>query len=129
MNLVKGLFTTAVEEEVLLTGGGDGVIKIWSINSLSGDGLVLLEKFKNPGFNVLSMVDSGRFLYAGLSNGVAHIYNLTSRQLVHKLSIPYNDVTSIQTLSGVALCGTSLGWVKVGPNYLKSGSCTNVLEI
>lgn len=113
MLLVKGLFNHDRDEEVLITGGGDGTIKLWSIDALSSFGLTQTTKFKNPNSNVLSLCSRASFLYAGLSGGTAHIYNLASSQLVHKLQVGHGDVSQILMSRFSILCGTSQGWVKV----------------
>lgn len=113
MILIKGLFTHDREEEVLVTGAGDGTIKLWSLDSLGSEGLVLITKFKNSGSNVLSLSYRGSFLYAGLSDGVANVYNLASNQLVQRLQIGHGDISQILVSTDSILCGTSQGLVKV----------------
>lgn len=112
MLLIKGLFTHDREEEVLVTGAGDGTIKLWSLDSLGTEGLVLIHKFKNSG-NVLSLAYRGSFLFAGLSDGVANVYNLASNQLVQRLQIGHGDISQILVSTNSILCGTSQGLVKV----------------
>jgi len=113
MLLAKGLFQDDHEEEVLITGGGDGTIKLWKVEDLSDANLIELFKFQNKGNNVLSLAYDGFFLYAGLADGYAHIYNLSSCQLIQKLSIGHGDVSQIQSSCGSIICGTSEGWLKV----------------
>lgn len=111
MLLVKGLFNDDGDREVLVTGGGDGFIKLWAYSE-SGQ-LKLIAQYNNDGFSVLSLVFGGLFLYAGLSNGVVQVYNLSSNQLVHTIyACPTGDVTSVQVLAGMPLVGTSLGQIK-----------------
>ncbi|KIW90562.1 uncharacterized protein Z519_09209 [Cladophialophora bantiana CBS 173.52] len=112
MLLVKGLFTRGRDEEVLITGGGDGTIKLWSIDGLSESGPKQITKFKNADSNVLSLSYRGSFLYAGLSDGIAHIYNLASNQLVQRLQVGHGDVSQILVGVESILCGTSQGWIK-----------------
>lgn len=113
MTVFRASFVGSDEEEVLITGGGDGAIKVWGLAHLWSEGLVQIHKFKTPAHSVLSLAHSGPFLYAGLSDGGIYIYNLSSQQLVQRLAVPYGDLNSIRVLGGVALCGTSRGWVKV----------------
>ena len=113
MLLVKGPLHRGRDEDVLITGSGDGVIKLWSIDALSSDGLVQLTKFKNVDSNVLSLSYRGSFLYAGLSDGTANVYNLASNQLVQRLSIGHGDVSQILVTTDSILCGTSQGRLKV----------------
>ena len=114
MLLAKGLFRHDGEEEVLITAGGGGDIKLWRIDDLGEPGLVKLFQFKNKGCSALSLACSGSFLYAGLSEGVCHIYNLSSCQLVQRLSMGIADVSQVQMGQDMICCGTSDGHVKVG---------------
>ncbi|KIW78052.1 hypothetical protein Z517_07885 [Fonsecaea pedrosoi CBS 271.37] len=112
MLLVKGLFNRVGDEEVLISGAGDGTIKLWSIDNLAEFGPRQITKFKNADSNVLSLSYRDSFLYAGLSDGRAHIYNLASNQLVQKLQVGHGDVTQILVSTESILCGTSQGWIK-----------------
>jgi di- and tripeptidase len=131
MLLAQNLHHPDVEKEVLVTGSGDGTIKIWAIDSLETAGLVVAtHKFKNASASVLSLAQNGIFLYAGLANGRVHVYNLDSQQLVQKINVGYDDVTTIQVVDGVAFCGTSNGLLKVlDPGEHEKLSLTVVLAI
>lgn len=113
MVLVKGLFDHNKDEEVLITGAGDGTIKLWSLDALATAGIRQIAKFKNPGTNVLSLAYKSSFLYAGLSDGTANIYNLASGQLVQRLNVGHGDVSQIVVSADSILCGTTQGWLKV----------------
>jgi di- and tripeptidase len=101
------------ETEVLVTGGGDGSIKIWSLCELETAGMLLIHRFKNISASVLSLAHNGVFLYAGLADGRVQVYNLDSQQLVQKINVGSGDVTTVQVMDGVAFCGTSNGLLKV----------------
>jgi di- and tripeptidase len=113
MLLVKGAFHHDPEEELLISGGGDGTIKLWSIDNLEKEGLMLLDKFKNEGLGVLSMAYSDTFLYVGFTNGKVHVYSLDSMQLVHRLEVKCGDIGAIEVISGKTFCGGSGGYIKV----------------
>lgn len=113
MLLAQGLHYHHAEIEVLVTGGGDGTIKIWSLYELETAGLVALYKFKNDSSSVLTLAHDGTFLYAGLASGLVQVYNLDSQQLVQKINVGSSDVTTIQVVNRVAFCGTSNGQLKV----------------
>ena len=103
---------------ILVSGGGDGNIKLWRLTEHRPGGIMLIHKFKALGFNVLSLAYSGLFLYAGLSEGNVQVYSLTSRQLVRKLTLPHGDINTLSILAGVTLCGTASGWIRVRTQIL-----------
>jgi di- and tripeptidase len=113
MLLVKGAFHHDPEEELLISGGGDGTIKLWSIDNLEKEGLMLLDKFKNEGLGVLSMAYSDTFLYVGFTNAKVHVYSLDSMQLVHRLEVRCGDIGAIEVIGGKTFCGGSGGYIKV----------------
>jgi di- and tripeptidase len=114
MLLAQSLNHHDAEKEILVTGGGDGTIKMWSLNDLDTAGLVIIHKFKNASASVLSLAHNGAFVYAGLANGRVQVYSLDSRQLVQKINIGPDEVTTLQVMDGVAFCGTSNGLLQVG---------------
>ena len=110
--LVKGLFQHDAEEEVLISGDGGGTIRLWRYDNAQSGHLVQVYSFKEKGSSVLDMSLSGLFLYVGLSNGAANIYNLSSCQLIQRLHVGHGDVTQIMGFNGSILCGTSGGIMK-----------------
>ena len=124
MLLAKGLFQNDADEEVLITGGGGGTIKLWRVQGTGNAGLLELFKLKNKGYSVLSLAYSGPFLYAGLTDGVVHIYNLSSCQLVQKLKVGHGDVAQLQMSCGSIICGSSEGWLtQFNSQFAQVASC------
>ena len=119
MVVIPTLHNDIGERDSLVTGAGDGTIKLWDLMSLGSSGLTQSYKFKIPDRSVLSLACSGIFLYAGLSDGNIYVYSLTSKQLVQQLIVPYGDVNTVRILGGVVFCGTSRGNVEVF-SYLDS---------
>jgi len=111
MILAKGLLEDGTDQEVLITADGKGTIKLWTTGALGDAGLQLLHKLKSKGSSVLNLAYKAPFLYAGLSNGQAHIYNLISQQLVQKLDACDTGITQIQILGSDFFCGANGGSV------------------
>ncbi|PYH91075.1 Zn-dependent exopeptidase [Aspergillus ellipticus CBS 707.79] len=112
MRLVRGLIESAPTEEVLLTGAGDGVVKVWRLEQDKENGVPSqIAKLQN-GDPVLSIAVEGSFLYCGLAGGALNIWNLDSRQLVKRISMHTGDLWAVDIIHGVAVCGDSNGIIK-----------------
>lgn len=112
MLLVKGLIESAPSEEALLTGAGDGVVKLWRLGQEPGAAPTQIAKLQN-GDPVLSIAVEGSLLYCGLAGGALNIWNLDSQQLVKRIARHTGDLWAVHVIQGVAICGDSTGTVKV----------------
>ncbi|KAL4785263.1 hypothetical protein BJX76DRAFT_325089 [Aspergillus varians] len=112
MSLVRGLLESSPNDEVLLTGAGDGVVKLWRLEQDKADvAPTLMAKLQNTD-PVLSVAVDGSFLYCGLSGGALNIWNLDSRQLVKRIAAHTGDLWAVDIIHGMAVCGDSNGIVK-----------------
>ncbi|PLB41385.1 glutamine amidotransferase subunit DUG2 [Aspergillus candidus] len=112
MRLVRGLVESAPTEEVLVTGAGDGVVKLWRLEQdKSNAAPSQMAKLEN-GAPVLSLAVDGSFLYCGLAGGALNIWNLDSYQLVKQITTQTGDLWAVDIIHGVAVCGDSNGIVK-----------------
>ncbi|PWY78344.1 WD repeat protein [Aspergillus heteromorphus CBS 117.55] len=112
MRLVRGLIESAPNEEVLLTGAGDGVVKMWRLEQEKENGVPSqIAKLQN-GDPVLSLAVEGSFLYCGLAGGALNIWNLDSHQLIKRISMHTGDLWAVDIIHGVAVCGDSNGIIK-----------------
>ncbi|KAJ5595211.1 uncharacterized protein N7459_001419 [Penicillium hispanicum] len=111
MLLVKGLIESAPSEEALLTGAGDGVVKLWRLGQEPGAAPTQIAKLQN-GDPVLSIAVEGSLLYCGLAGGALNIWNLDSQQLVKRIVRHTGDLWAVHVIQGVAICGDSTGVVK-----------------
>ncbi|KAJ5387645.1 hypothetical protein N7509_010186 [Penicillium cosmopolitanum] len=111
MLLVKGLIESAPSEEALLTGSGDGVVKLWRLGQTPGAAPTQIAKLQN-GDPVLSIAVEGSLLYCGLAGGALNIWNLDSQQLVKRISRHTGDLWAVHVIQGVAICGDATGVVK-----------------
>jgi di- and tripeptidase len=113
MALVRGLIESAPLEEVLLTGAGDGTVKIWRLSAKANGTPVQLAKLDNGSDAVLSIDIEGPLLYCGLENGSLNIWNLESSQLVKQMASHSGELWTTDVVKGFAFTGDSEGVVKV----------------
>lgn len=114
MILVRGLVESSPSEEVLLTGSGDGTVKLWRLSGKDSDSApVEWAKLDNGSDAVLSLAVEGPLLYCGLEGGALNIWNLDSLQLVKQITEFQGDLWAVDIIKGVAICGDSNGVVKV----------------
>lgn len=111
MLLVSGLIESAPSEEALLTGGGDGAIKLWRLGDTAGSTPTQIAKLQNDN-SVLSIAVEGSLLYCGLAGGALNIWNLDSQQLVKRIVRHTGDLWAVHIIQGVAICGDASGTVK-----------------
>ncbi|KAH8705048.1 WD repeat protein [Talaromyces proteolyticus] len=125
MILVRGLVESAPSEEVLLTGSGDGSVKLWRLSKDENGAPVQWAKLNNGGDAVLSLAVEGPLLYCGLAGGALNIWNLDSQQLVKQITEYQGDLWAIDIIKGIAIGGDSQGLVKkFNSNFEEIGSWT-----
>ena len=110
--LVKGLIESSPSEEMLLTGSGDGTVKMWRLGRHPDAEPVQIARLNNAD-PVLSIAVDGSFLYVGVAGGALNIWNLDSYQLVKRITKNTGDLWAVDIIRGVAICGDSHGIVKV----------------
>ncbi|KAF2092255.1 beta-Ala-His dipeptidase [Saccharata proteae CBS 121410] len=103
MMLAAGHVAGYSDEEVLISGGGDGIIKIWGLDAKNGGApyeLQQLDDGREEGTPVLSFVLDGTFLYSGRPSGEINVWDLETKQLVRSLKANIGDVLSISVGGG-----------------------------
>jgi di- and tripeptidase len=110
MLLVRGLLESSPTEEVLVTGAGDGVVKLWRLDQDEAPSEMAALENGDP---VLALAVDGSFLYCGLSGGALNIWNLDSRQLVKRITGHTGDLWAVDIVQGLVVCGDSNGVIKV----------------
>ncbi|EBA27315.1 hypothetical protein KXW98_007215 [Aspergillus fumigatus] len=109
MLLVRGLLESSPTEEVLVTGAGDGVVKLWRLDQDEAPSEMAALENGDP---VLALAVDGSFLYCGLSGGALNIWNLDSRQLVKRITGHTGDLWAVDIVQGLVVCGDSNGVIK-----------------
>ena len=122
MIIAKGA-TTQVdpEEEVLISGCGDGAIKVWKLGGtevqkdgyLNGIEEIMCLEGDAEGESVLSLAIDGSFLYAGKLRGLIELWDLDTKQKLRVMKAHDGTVMSL-----------SMGW-----GYLWSADATGASTV
>jgi di- and tripeptidase len=116
MLLGKGILPEAPEEEVLVSGGGDGRILLWRIDPTQRGAITTicaLEDGREEGESILSLAREGTFLYSGRFDGEVNVWDLETKQLVRSLQASTGDVHTLTLGAGVLYAGGKSGRVQV----------------
>lgn len=101
------------EEDVLVSGGGDGTIKIWK---LSGDQTQGIQEVASLGDDdaesVLSMAVDGSFLYSSKLEGVIELWDLDTKQKLRVIKAHRGDVMTLQMGWGYLWTASSTGFAR-----------------
>ncbi|KAI1403959.1 glutathione degradosome [Hypoxylon fuscum] len=104
MLMTKGTTAyTEPDEEVLISGGGDGTIKVWKLGGreIGPDGyengieeiMVLGEE---DAISVMSLSVDGSFLYSGRLGGMIELWDLDTKQKLRAIKAHKGDVMALQ---------------------------------
>ncbi|KAA8909966.1 hypothetical protein FN846DRAFT_775710 [Sphaerosporella brunnea] len=99
------------EGEVLLSGGGDGDVKLWAIDSSSG-AISELHPLSGGDSGVLSMVVKDTMLYCGLTDGEVCIWDLDTLQLVRTVKAHCDDVLTLAVKGSCIFSGSASGYAR-----------------
>nr|OQO30188.1 hypothetical protein B0A51_03532 [Rachicladosporium sp. CCFEE 5018] len=111
--LKEGLQETA-GREILVTGGGDGVVRLWRLDVTNGgiEELFTLDDGREEGHSILSITVDGTFLYSGRSGGEVDVWDLETRQLLRNLKAHRADVLSVCVGGGILFSAAVTGFVR-----------------
>lgn len=113
MLLARGLDADEPDAETLVSGGGDGVVKLWSLNSDESGALSEEISLENGDGSVLSMALDGTVLYTGRLEGDVNVWDLDTRQLIRTVKAQNADVLALAVGYGLLFSGGSNGIAKV----------------
>lgn len=110
------------DEEVLISGGGDGSIKLWQIKQDEKyDGYEEWDAWEKReimclrgddddfGESVFSLAIDGSFLYSGKKKGVIELWDLDTKQKLRVIKGHRGDVMALQLSWGYLLSGATTG--------------------
>ena len=115
MVLVKGIPEAGTGQEILVTGGGDGVVKLWRLDAKNGgapEELYQLDDGREEGHSIHSINVEGTFLYSGRSGGELDVWDLETRQLIRNLKAHRDDVLAISIGGGFMFSAAVTGYVR-----------------
>lgn len=113
MLLARGLDSHDGNTETLVSGGGDGVVKLWSLEDGNDKGLKGPLLLENGDESVLTMALDGTVLYCGRLEGAINIWDLDTRQLIRTVEAHTADVLTLSVGHGLIFSGASNGIAKV----------------
>lgn len=116
MLLASGSAVGITTDEVLITGGGDGLIKLWSLDAEHGGRIQEIGQLGNEdgdGDPVLSIILDGTFLYSGRVDGLINVWDLEARQLVRSIQAADADVAALSIGTGMLFASFVDGTVMV----------------
>lgn len=123
MLMAKGPTVEAdAERDVLVSGGGDGTIKLWNLRSKTDQednehGLGGIEEIMTLGTDdadsVLSLAIDGSFLYAGKLDGIVELWDLDTAQKLRVIRAHESDIMSLQMGWGFLFTASANGGASV----------------
>lgn len=113
MLLSRGLDADNADEETLISGGGDGIVKLWSLDSDESGALSEEISLENGDGSVLSMALDGTVLYTGRLEGDVNVWDLDTRQLIRTVKAHNADVLALAVGYGLLFSGGSNGITKI----------------
>jgi di- and tripeptidase len=93
-------------EEVLFSGGGDGDVKLWSLDCQH------VKTLSSSDDGVLTMVHIESLLYTGHSSGTINLWDLDTMQMIRSVRAHQADVLSLSGIEGCAFSGSARGFLK-----------------
>jgi WD40 repeat protein len=115
------------EDDVLISGGGDGTIKLWS---LGAQGRTEPDDPERTGIkeimslgaddaeSVLSLALDGSFLYAGKLDGIVELWDLDTAQRLRVIKAQNQDIMSLQMGWGYLWTTSADGWANVSTHFI-----------
>ena len=99
--------------DTLISGGGDGQLKIWEYSPKNPGVLSEVATLDNGDNSVMSMALDGAILYGGLLGGEINVWDVGTKQLVRSVKAHTLDVLALSVTGELILSGAGCGAVKV----------------
>lgn len=115
MQIINEGIPEHTNQEILITGGGDGVVKLWKLDPRKGgavEELYTLDDGREEGHSILCLAIEHTFLYSGRSGGEVDVWDLETRQLLRNLKAHRDDVLTISVGGGFMFSAAVTGYVR-----------------
>ncbi|SLM39934.1 WD40/YVTN repeat-like-containing domain [Lasallia pustulata] len=112
MLLARGLNANEADEETLISGGGDGTIKLWRLDRSASGAIEDPVSLENGDDSILALALDGTFLYSGRLEGDINVWDLDTRQLIRRVKAHTVDVLTVAVGHGLLFSGGANGYVK-----------------
>ncbi|KAL8946961.1 MAG: hypothetical protein Q9222_006709 [Ikaeria aurantiellina] len=122
MLLAGGSGGSVFNDEMLISGGGDGSIKIWALDKANGGAISEYRKLESGDESVLALALDDTFLYSGRLDGAINVWDLETCQLVRRIKSHRADVLTLCVSYGSIYSGSATGNVK---QYNSRYECTH----
>lgn len=99
------------DEEMLISGGGDGTIKLWKLSDEGIREVAVLGE--DDAESVLSMAIDGSFLYSSKLEGVIELWDLDTKQKLRVIRAHKGDVMTLQMGWGYLWSAGATGFARV----------------
>lgn len=96
--LCRGASANLQAEEVLISGGGDGAVSLWTLDKEKGGRIQHCERLEDgreDANSVLTIVLDGTLLFSGRVGGEINVWDLDTRQLVRAFKADDSDILSL----------------------------------
>lgn len=113
MLLAKDVNGRDLSEESLISGGGDGVIKIWTLDRKTGEIDRNPLSLENGDDSILTIALDGTLLYSGRLDGDINVWDLDTCQLIRRVKAHRADVLTLAIGHGLIFTGGANGFAKV----------------
>ena len=114
MLLLRGVISDNPNEEFLVSGGGDGTIKAWSLDQDDSGAVVeVFQLGEDDMESVLSLAIDGTFLISGTIYGRIKVWDLETRQMVRNVRTNVGDVLTLSIGGGCLFAAGSNGKAEV----------------
>lgn len=102
------------DEDMLISGGGDGTIKLWKLSADPDAGIEELACLgEDDAESVLSLALDGSFLYSGKLRGVIELWDLDTKQKLRVIRAHNGDVMTLQMDWGFLFSAGATGYSRV----------------